>query len=246
MKLGKKAPRHDARTLKLATYLQSSLPKAPDVVQWSSKVKAWGLYLNDVVGDCAVASAANLIRCWSANGQNKEDDPPEWLVLTTYAFLSGYDPSDATTDVGLVELDVLKYWRQSGFGGYKIEAFAAVDPQRLDEVRAGIWLFGGLYVGLELPEAWETRSDVWDVGQGQAYQRGSWGGHAVPIVGYDARGVTIVTWGGTRLVTWAAWQKYGSEAWACIAPEFTNNGKAPNGFDLAALRQDLQALHAPA
>lgn len=245
MKLGKKPPRHDTRTIRLARYLRATLPSAPSVVTWSKKVNGWSDYANTSIGDCTIAAAGNLIQCWSANGQIKEIELPEWVIVATYAKLSGFDPSDMTTDSGLNELDVLRYWRASGIGGRRIEAFAAVDPHKVDEVKAGIWLFGGLYVGLMLPEAWENQTSTWDVGRGSAYRKGSWGGHAGLIIDYNDRGVVFVTWGGVRFIPWPAWRVYADEAWACIASEFLTDGRAPNGLDVAALRLDLQALRAP-
>jgi hypothetical protein len=245
VKLGKQPPRRDGRTLRLATYLRAALPTPPDAVAWSEKVKDWSLYANHLIGDCTVATAGNLVQCWSANGQSKEVEPPEWLVVATYTHLAKFDPQDPTTDRGLVVLDVLKHWRKRGVGRHKIEAFAEIDPKRLDEVRAGLWLFGGLYAGLALPDAWENQLSVWSTGRGQAYQPGSWGGHAVPVADYGPEGVTVVTWGGTRRVTWAAWQKYAEECFVCIAPEFLLSGRAPNGFDASTLRADLKKFHSP-
>jgi len=40
-------------------------------------------------------------------------------------------------------------------------------------------------------------------------------------------------------MTWAFWERYVDESYAIISPDFLDAGKAPNGFDLAALRRDL-------
>ena len=68
---------------------------------------------------------------------------------------------------------------------------------------------------------------------------GSWGGHAVNVVAYDDRTLTVVTWGRLQEMTWAFWERYVDESYAIISPDFLDAGKAPNGFDLAALRRDL-------
>jgi hypothetical protein len=53
-------------------------------------------------------------------------------------------------------------------------------------VAAAIWLFGGAYIGVELPITAQNQ-DVWDVPAkpGPKDEPGSWGGHAVYLVGYD-------------------------------------------------------------
>ncbi len=73
-----------------------------------------------------------------------------------------------------------------------------------------------------------------------AYEPGSWGGHAVVVVGYDASGVTIVTWGALKRITWAGWGAYCDEAYAILSPDW----KGAEGFDYAQLTFDIAALRA--
>ena len=68
---------------------------------------------------------------------------------------------------------------------------------------------------------------------------GSWGGHAVDVVGYDEAGLTVVTWGALKRMTWAFWGRYGDEAWCVLSPDFLADGRSPQGFDLEALQRDL-------
>lgn len=241
-RLGKGAPRHDSRTLKLADYVSPSLPAAPATHDWTGRVSGWGMYSNDTAGDCTIATSLNMVRCWSANGQLTQIALPDPLALEVYSTLSGYDPEDPTTDTGLIELDVLKYWKATGFGGHKISAFMSVNPQNLNEVRLAVWLFGGVYTGLQLPTAWQTEMGTWSVVSGPDGKPGSWGGHAAPIVSFNAMGPTIVTWGGLQPMTWPAWTTYSDEAWALLSPDFFTANRAPNGFNLEQLERDLLAL----
>lgn len=72
---------------------------------------------------------------------------------------------------------------------------------------------------------------------------GSWGGHSVYALGYDAAGVTVVTWGELTAVDWGFWDAYVDECWALLSHSFVNPaGLAASGFDLAALQADLAAL----
>ena len=90
------------------------------------------------------------------------------------------------------------------------------------------------------------RQSVWDWTHrldGPA-RPGSWGGHAVDVVRYDARMLTVVTWGGLKELTWSFWDRYCDEAYCLLSTDFLEAGKAPNGFDLAALKRDLELVTA--
>ena len=106
--------------------------------------------------------------------------------------MTGYKPSDPSTDRGAVELDVLRYWRKTGVGGYKIDAFVALEPKNHLHVQAAVDLFGGSYIGLALPVSAQQQK-VWSVPPGGPTGTGapgSWGGHAVVVEAYDAHGLT--------------------------------------------------------
>jgi hypothetical protein len=108
-----------------------------------------------------------------------------------------------------------------------------------------ICLFGGCYIGLNLPESVED-SDFWSVpiggltGDGAP---GSWGGHAVCALEYDPRGLTVVTWGELIQMTWGFWDAYCDEAYAILSLDWmTSAGQSPSGFDLGSLKQDLNII----
>ena len=104
-------------------------------------------------------------------------------------------------------------------------------------MKQAIALFGGLYIGLSLPLSAQTQ-DVWDVDTSPNGKRGSWGGHCVFVPDYDATGLTCITWGAPKKMTWPFWGTYCDEAHALLSP----NWKAPAGFDLAALQADLASV----
>jgi hypothetical protein len=60
----------------------------------------------------------------------------------------------------------------------------------IPDIATAIWLFGGAYIGVELPISAQNQ-DVWDVpaNPGPNDEPGSWGGHAVYVVGYEKPGV---------------------------------------------------------
>lgn len=243
MKLGKHAARHDPRTLLLANYLTADLGPAPVSQDWTAKVKEWPMFDNDTIGDCTCAAAGHMIEAWTASAAT-EVDPTDAQILAAYEAISGYVPGEPGTDRGANELDVLKYWRTDGIAGHQIQAFVAVEPKNHEHLKDAVWLFGGAYLGLSLPTS-AQKQVVWSVPPGGpigAGQPGSWGGHAVPVVEYDAVGLTVVTWGMLKRMTWTFLDTYCDEAYAILSGDFIAGGKAPNGVALSALEQDLQAI----
>jgi hypothetical protein len=244
-KLGKLPVKHDDRTLLFARYTDKALPTPPASADSTKGVKAWGMMLNDSLGDCTCAACGHAVQVWSLDA-SKEVTVPDSAILKEYEGACGYDPKDPSTDQGGVELDVLNYFRKTGIGGHKITAYAALTPKNQTQAKEGISLFGLIYVGANLPLAAQTQK-VWDVpASGKLtgkYKPGSWGGHAFVIVGYDASGLTIITWGELVKVTWAWYAAYVEEAYAIVSPDFiAANGEAPCGFNLAQLQADLAAV----
>jgi hypothetical protein len=227
----------------MAKYLLPQLPPAPAVVDYGRSVSGWTMMANDNIGDCTCAAAGHLIELWTANN-NEEQIPADGDIISAYEAITGYNPNDPSTDQGGVELDVLNYWRATGIANHKIEAFVSVGPDNTDHVRSAVYIFGGCYIGLGLPKSAQNQ-DVWDVPAGGATGDGaarSWGGHAVPVIGYDADGLTVVTWGVTKKMTWNFWAAYCDEAYAILSPDWDINAVAPNGIDTAALNADLNLV----
>jgi hypothetical protein len=174
MKLGRKHVKTDSRTLKLGKYLKDGLPAAPSAKDWTKGVQDWGMMLNNVHGDCTIAAAAHAIQVWSANTKG-EITLPDAMILGYYEKWDGYKPSDPSTDGGGVELDVLNSWQKTAFDGHKLIAYADPVFSNLEEIRQSIALFGGVYIGLALPNTAKTQA-VWDVvaNGGDDAKPGSW------------------------------------------------------------------------
>jgi hypothetical protein len=241
LRLGKLEPKHDPRTLHLANYLNTGqLPKIPTQQDWSGKVRNWGMMGNDTLGDCTIAAAGHLIEGWSANAST-ELVPTDSAIITAYSAVSGYDPATGANDNGAYELDVLNYWRKQGIAGDRIYAYVSCEPRNHAHVKAGVYLFGGVYIGLALPLSAQNQA-IWSVVGGPNSRAGSWGGHAVPVVSYDAHFLTVVTWGQLLKMTWGFWDKYCDESYAILSQDFINGGKAPNAIDWASLQKDLSSI----
>lgn len=126
-----------------------------------------------------------------------------WEPAPSTEAISGFNPSDPKSDQGAAELDVLNYWRKSGIGAYQIDAYVALEPHSVEHVKDAIAIFGNCYIGLALPVTAQQQV-VWTVPPGGPVGRGapgSWGGHAVIVVGYDQRTLTVVTWGRLKQIS---------------------------------------------
>ena len=248
-KLGKRKAVNDPRTLKLANYVSASrLPSLPDQCNYTGKLADYPMYDNDKIGCCAIAGPAHQRRIWTAN-DGALVTPTLEEVVRDYGLIGGYQPGVPGTDNGCILLDVMRRWRTHGIVGGRISAFASVDPQNHELTAAGIFLFGGLTIGLSLPAAVQnqTNDDEWRA-PGRAHlfgpwARGSWGGHCVTVHDYDERGLTCITWGGKKRMSWNFYEVYCDEAFAALGRDWVgSDSKAPNGFDAMALARDLGAL----
>lgn len=241
--LGRTPKREDPRTLKLASYLT---PASVPMVNWittSGATVQWPMYGNDQVGDCCFAGVGHMLGCWSVNESGTElvfKDPAD--PLAWYSAVTGYNPADPSTDQGANLLDVLNYWRKTGFNGHKIVAYAEVNMKDLAEVKTAVSLFGGIYAGFNFPTTAMDKfnsGQPWDVVPGATID----GGHCVPILSDD---LECITWAKAQAMTPAFLSTYFDEGYAIITPEWlAKNGTDPQGLDLAALTADLADITNP-
>jgi hypothetical protein len=160
------------------------------------------------------------------------------LVLDTAAGIGGLN--------GFAILDFLKLWKNQGFFGYQIPAFVSLPTANDWLTRLGIYMFGAVKIGLQMPVAWQNAS-MWDEGEGDAFEVGSWGGHDVCLLGYkttESYGVIYLacTWGTIIPVTGRALRTYCDEQFAIVHPAWTAKGNAPSGFDMLTLLADVEAI----
>jgi hypothetical protein len=250
LKLGKGVARHDPRTLLMAAYITPSLPTPPASFDLTTKVKSpWGMMENDQIGDCTCAAAGHLIMEWTANAGKKMVVPTNKQIVAAYSAITGYNPKTGANDNGAVELDVLNFWRQSGIAGHKIGAYVALEPSNHNHIMDAVYMFAGCYIGVQLPisaQAQTQNHQPWSVPPGGTTgdgKPGSWGGHAIPVVAYDSRGVTVVTWGALQTMTWTFWEAYCDEAYAILSTDYLDNKQqAPQGFSMTQLEADLADL----
>lgn len=203
------------------------------------------MFHNDQIGDCTCAAIGHMLQAHAANAGHRltisDDD-----ALALYELVTGYDPAKPETDQGAMMIDVLKAVRAHGLRRHKIGAYVSVDPSRITELEAAVNLFGSAYVGVDLPIAAQHQT-VWDVAppgrHSRDYEPGSWGGHAISMLGYDDSHAIFVTWGAIKIATISWVRTYATEAWVMVDKLWIDNhGMAPSGFNAAALAADLAQL----
>jgi hypothetical protein len=211
----------------------------------------WGMDGNDSVGDCTCADPAHRLMIWSSQGAGKIVIPTADETLALYSAITGYNPSDPSTDQGSELPTVAAYLDSTGFtvGGqvYKEDGYGMIDPANVDHWKWAITLFGCCPIGISVQQA---QMDQFNAGVPWDYVPGSpiVGRHDVLLVEYNPDGsAMLVTWG-KRWPATAAFMdpKNGivNECVPVVSHEFvTAAGTAPSGIDLTQMTADLQALN---
>ncbi len=207
---------------------------------------AWGMLANDQAGDCVIAGSMHAVMLFNkVAGHRVHFTAAD--AIDDYSALTGYNPDDASTDVGTDMVAAADYWRKTGFRDnrnvrHKIVAYLHVDPKNLDHVDAACYLFGAVGLGIAVGPAEQNEFEHARPWLAPGY--GSTGGHYVPMVGKDAQYRKIVTWGRLQDVGEDWLNSQLSEVVAVVSEEALTSGKSSEGFDMAALQADLQALKA--
>ena len=108
---GRKAPKAEtlAKIPGLSKYLKgplNSLPTPPSGIDYSVAAQSCLSQVmgNDTVGDCTCAGAGHALGLWTGNAGDLVTLTRE-QVLAMYSAITGYNPSDPSTDQGANEVD---------------------------------------------------------------------------------------------------------------------------------------------
>lgn len=248
-RLGRLAPHPESTRsrLKLDRFLVSGYAlTVPTAVDYLSHVGTWPMFGNDSLGDCTAAAAGHLREAWTNYGHGATVMTSDADVLSFYEACSGYVPGHPDTDNGAVMQDCLDYWRKTGLAGDRILAFFQVNHRDLAQVKAALYLFGGVYVGVNIPT---SALDQFDAGKPWDYDTHAdnsiEGGHCIHLGAMDATGLmTVTTWGRTQKVTPAWWARFTEECWSAASMDWVNASFiSPEGLDTAALNAEYQRLN---
>lgn len=248
LKLGRPFPSpKDPRTLRFANYV-TILPPVPPSCDYGDKVKLWGMLANDKLGDCTAAGILHMLMLQRSQN-NFQVFYQDADAIDLYSKTCGYVPGHPETDMGGIEIDILKQWRKNPIQGCELIAFASVDPKNWEHVKLAHYLAGSLYMGVSLPLS-AQKPGLWaDTND----EPGGWGGHCMVTSAYkEKRGlcsffssktITAITWGTTQEITQKWLAKYCDELWVPVTSAwFSKAGMAPNGFDMDTLLADVKQV----
>jgi hypothetical protein len=240
-KLGRKAIKTDSRTLKFAKYLTASLPAAPDKIDWTKGTAQWGMMLNDTLGDCTIAALGHAVQVWTLNSAGAMATISDESIRLAYERWCGYHPGNDATDCGGIPLDVLTDFKKMGLEGHKLNGFASASPSDLAEIKQGINLFCGAYIGMEVPKFIIDNEDLvdWDV---KNLDEEIEGGHEVYCTGYGNGKFDFISWGKNYTMTEAYFQKYVDDAKILLGADLIGKNGSPEGFNMNQLLVDLSLI----
>lgn len=221
--------------LPLAAYRSAAAPPPPAELIWDWNSVQWGEHLNDHLGDCVVAAAANRIEAVTA--RDGTFVPVSDLdCLSVYEAACNYNPKDPTSDQGCDPSIVEQYLVSTGLAGHKVDAYAQVDLSDFNNLKDAVNWFGqvGLTINIPSTMAW---GDVWDT------PAAGWtvvAGHEISLIGYDANYYYAVTWGYVQKVTEGFLKALCTLALVGISKDMLKgDGTAFNGLNYTQLLADL-------
>ena len=232
-------------SLKFANIIKA-IPEHPISEDYLANLTDWKMLGNDQHGDCAAVSWANSRRFVTALLGGNENYPNQKEVDALYKTQNPLFPRE---DNGMDMQTMLEYLNHfGGPDGVKLTAFASVDVTNLEEVKAALYIFGGLLLGIEV-QGMNQRDFAngydWDYHPGDPVE----GGHAVLAGGYNGKhedDIRFITWGAETGMTDSYWNNLvncpSGEAYIVIWPENIGTKQFIQGVDMSALKADYEAL----
>jgi hypothetical protein len=155
--LGRRPPK-GAPALRLASLLSGTVPAHPASQDNLAALKNWNMLGNDQAGDCVSVTWANIRRLLTATLSGQERYPTQDEVWQLYKTQNpGFDPNSSShgpgsnDDQGMDIQTVLEYLvKEGGPDGVKALAFAKVNVNDLEEVKAAESIFGFVWTGISL------------------------------------------------------------------------------------------------
>ena len=250
VKAGKLPYVHDERTFHLKDYLsQEPVTNIPKEHDWGSKIGPgkWNSFGNLKINNCTCAAAGHLIMTWTGN-IGRLHTPTTKSIVAAYTDITGFNPKTDGIGEPVEAIKALKYWRKHGIDERTIISFAKLSFRNREQLKQAIYLYGGCYVGLNLPKSAEKQyneSKKWTVSRSGTKgdgEPGSWIGHALLITGYSKNELKAVTWGKEIVMSIDFWETYVDESYAIFSEDFIRDNETPTKISVDVLRKDIETL----
>lgn len=247
MLLGRVKSENDPRMLQLGRYVAVDglpVPPARDILD---RTVNWPMLANDQFNCCTSAAAGHMVHHWTVTNDRG-------VFLTDQDIIRAHA---ALTKDQLMEpvsmLNALKFWRKTGIGSHLIHSYVSAGRAKAEVLRAVIYLFGGAYIGLDLPNfslkgktGAEILATPWTIpgpDSGVDADPRLENGHCVAAIAYDEAAIYVVTWGRLKSMSWEFFTRYTDEVYAVLSTDWVEESrKSPSGFDLTALEVDLSRV----
>jgi hypothetical protein len=241
---------------KLSMFMAASYPASPPSVDWTSAAITvlYDIEGNDTHGDCVEAEDAHYIGVLTGNAGTIYAYT-DAQTLADYSAITGFNPSDPSTDQGTDPVASMNYRVTTGYAdGSKDAGWVMVDATSQAEVEYAINTFGNIKMWFGIPDSIvnaipQSGGFVWDVSAGAPNQNN---GHCIGgygfnptsgmVVGVTAQGVIIATWGMLGVITWAALAAWfipsqGGGLAVRVSKDWVSkaSGKTPEGLDVVGL-----------
>jgi len=202
---------------------------SPPVVDYAVARAVTQFLGNDSEGDCVVAAAGHLLATQAASVGMQAILPSTPEMLRVYAQLTGGQSGPST---GVYVDAMLRMLATSGLAGQRIVgASQLADPTSRHDLEVAVDQLGGVLATVDLPSV-ET-SGPWRYSpQSGGLDSGS---HEVAVVGYNAVGPLLSTWGGLQRVTWSWWMHQAVAVDTIVPEAFVIAGHGPTGVPIAQL-----------
>lgn len=252
---GRRPPKNTP-ALRFARFMSRAVPAYPPDEDYLAKLSDWQMLGNDVAGDCNAVTWANMRRLVTA-ALTAEYYPTQEQVWQFYQTQNpGFDPNGtretngpgSDQDQGMDVQTGLEYLHTAGGpDGVQAVAFAKVDHTDIDEVKAALAIFGGLWLGVNVLDANQqefARGKPWTDVPGSPID----GGHAILGGGYTLEDVKFITWAKETEFARSFWngvvhgRPLVEEAWIVIWPEHLGTKAFAEGVNQAELAADYAAL----
>ena len=208
------------------------------------RLRWWGFWGNDRLGDCDFAACANA---WKATSRYLHTKFALTLNQVEDAYQTYCNQHSGGQDAGADPRTVLQNWFVDGMWGEKILGWGPVNYVDLHEVQLAIYNFGACLLSVHLPRpayTYQMRGlrRTWKL-TGTPADDDYVGYHEILAVGYDAKFVYVLTWGVIVRVTIPWFKKYVLDANTLITPAVAQAGRFSEE-QLSELQADLSTLNA--
>jgi hypothetical protein len=241
------------------SYFADTLPAPPSSAHWGGRVTTpWQMDGNGPdpqltiapagwsgCGDCTEVGKRNFLAVENFNeyGHTVVVPTPD-QVVQQYCVAQGCTPEQLFSnpsqyDNGEDETTTLTTWCQTEEYGVKLAFTAPVNVKSQDDIKNAIYLAGGLYIGIQLPQSAEQQfPNEWTWDPSSPIE----GGHCVYLTGFSESYVALVTWGELIQCTWEFLMNVIDEAHVLVSPQAVAAGKSPTGLLLQNWESDLNDL----